>query len=324
MSRPLEIATLGRLLERGAITAGARNAVIVKRLETARWILPGNRRNEWHLRDEAKLAVEARLVALFSNWKAEFAFLRAIERDPFDAADIEAISMLRRNMQAQRTMINRRNWNAATGLGPKHSAKASVECILTKDWVLRFRPNKGLFGYCGQKETSFWEISEEFSECTFSERGWLKFDRIGGQLPQLIVTCENIGPFVDFPKNDSILVVYMPGDDIEPACNLVSKLDAPWIHFGDLDPRGIDIAHRVANVLSRPMRTFVPSFTDEYLEVAKEFKGKVKWGDSSSLPAPVQELCRMNRRIFQEIFMLDDRLPSEVENILRGLAYSDV
>lgn len=324
MITSLEIATLGRLLERGAVTAGAKNAILVKRFETARWILPGSRRNEWQLRDEAKQAVEARLSALCPNWETEFAFLRAMARDPFDAADIEAIPMLRRSTQPQRAMINRRNWNAATGLGPKHSAKAAAECILTKDWVLRFRPNKGLVGFCGQKDISFWEISEQFSECTFSERGWLEFDRIGGRLPLLIVTCENIGPFVDFPKNDSVLVVYVPGDDIEPACSLISKLEAPWIHFGDLDPRGIEIASRLADELSRPMRCFVPSFTDEYLAVAKEFKGKVRWGNSSGLPAPIQELCRKNKRIFQEVFMLDDRLPSEVEHMIRRLVKPDV
>lgn len=163
MSNALEISTLGRLIEKGLIKRGVRNEHLIRRFETARWLMPGSRRAEWVIRAEARESIENRLTKLLPNWSEHFAFLRSIGRDPLDGADIEALPMLRRQVGVSASCINRRNWNAAAGLGPKHRAKAPANCVLTKDWVLRFRPNLGLIGVRGTEHVDFYEVAQQWT-----------------------------------------------------------------------------------------------------------------------------------------------------------------
>lgn len=311
MSDPLEISALGRLIEKGVVRSGVKNKYLVERFETARWVMPGSRENEWAIRSEARETVAVRLEKLLPNWTLHFSFLRSIGRDPLDANDIAALPMLRRQIEVSATCINRRNWNAAAGLGPKHRAKAPAGCVLTKDWVLRFRPNQGLIGVCSTQEIDFHKMAKQLTECPMPERAWVRVESIAGTVPRLIVTCENIGAYIDFPATDSMLVIYSPGDDIEAAVSLLQKLpSAPWVHFGDLDQDGIDIGKRLAVKAGREFRIFIPSYADEYLEDAAR-PVKTEWKAGSDIPL-VAKLCDSRRRMFQEVFMLDVRLAKDV------------
>ena len=317
----LEISALGRLIERGCIKAGTRNQGLIKRWDAARWIAPSTRKDEWLIRSGARAEIEKRLAMLLPDWQSQFAHLRGLGRDPLAPADIEALPMLRRQATVSQRKINRRNWNAATGLGPKHTSKVVSEAVLTRDWVLRFRPNIGLRGDFGTEQVDFFEEARRWTECLIPERAWFSLSSIVGTMPELIVTCENVGAYVDFPATDSMLIIYSPGADIEAAAALLQKLPAvPWVHFGDLDPEGIDIGHRLARNVGRTFHIYIPSFASEYLDDAAR-PTKTLWTGTFDIPI-LSDLRSRNKRLFQEVFMLDERLASDVSALVKPFTSS--
>ena len=70
-------------------------------------------------------------------------------------------------------------------------------------------------------------------------------------LPRAVITCENLGAYIDLPANESTLVIYSPGADTEAAVALLKMFPAAqWMHFGDLDPEGVEISKRIAGELA--------------------------------------------------------------------------
>lgn len=308
MSKAVEIVVLGRLLETGVARTSARSDALIRRYETARWIDQSGRKNEWKVRVDAIDLLGQRLHALCSDWQADFAFLRSIARNPYDPNDIEAIPYLRRTVSAS-GHINRRNWNATKGLGPKHDAKLPATATLTVDWMLRFRPNKGLLASFDGNEIRFDELAAMLTECAMPERLWLRLEKFSGVLPQLVVTCENLGAYIDLPIPETAVAIFAPGADVDPAAQMVKRFpDARWIHFGDVDQDGLDIGGKLAAIAERPLNFFVPSFADDYLPGSPI---KTPWVITPDRQL-FHELRRTKRRIFQEAFMLDARLADEV------------
>lgn len=306
MKDAVEIACLARLLETGTIRSGRKNGALIHRFETARWVMLGSRKEEWVLRSGKAPDLENRLSILLPTWRADFDLLRSIGRDHFDVSDIAALPMLRRNTNPSGRMVNRRNWNAATGLGPKHKAKIPSQSLLTKDWVLRFRPNKGLEGVNDKGRINLTEMAAEWTECVIPERAWVGFKAFSGVPPRVVITCENLGAYIDLPASESTLVIYSPGSDTEAAVALLKMFPAAmWMHFGDLDPEGIDIAKRIAGEIERDMKLLIPFFADDYLDAAKPVE--TAWSEVPDIPL-LAELKKKKQRIFQEVFMLDGRL----------------
>jgi len=306
MKDATEIACLARLLETGTIRAGRKNEALIHRFETARWVTLGSRKEEWVLRSGKAPDLENRLSILLPTWRLDFDLLRSIGRDHFDASDIAALPMLRRNINASGRMINRRNWNAAVGLGPKHKAKIPPQGSLTKDWVLRIRPNKGLMGLMDKAEVDLYSLASVWTECVIPERAWIVFGGFSGVIPQTIITCENLGAYIDFPAHETTLVVFSPGADTEAAIALLKMFPAAvWMHFGDLDPEGIDIAKRIAGEVGREISLLIPYFAHDYLDAAKPVE--TAWGEVPDIPL-LLTLKEKKKRIFQEVFMLDGRL----------------
>lgn len=306
-----EISVLARLVETGTIKAGVRNESIIRRLEAARWVMPGKRKSEWLVRPENIARLDERLSSLLPSWRKDLDFLRSINRDPFNPSDVEALSMLRRQASAPGNMVNRRNWNAAVGLGPKHKAKIQAQGLLTKDWVLRFRPNKGLVGVHDKGKVDLAEMATVWTECVIPERAWLGFKAFSGVLPKAIITCENLGAYIDLPVSETTLVIFSPGADTEAAIILLKMFPtAMWMHFGDLDPEGIDIAKRIAGELKREMNLLIPFFAEDYLDAAKPVE--TEWSEIPDIPL-LAVLKEKKKRIFQEVFMLDGRMLEVLE-----------
>jgi len=301
-----EIAILARLVETGSIISGVKNEPFIRRLETARWITVGKRKAEWLVRLENMASLESRLSNLLPSWRKDFDFLRSINLDPYNSSDIEALSMLRRQTSISGNMVNRRNWNAAVGVGPKHKAKMPSNGVLTKDWTLRFRPNKGLIGQHEKGIVDLDAMATIWTECLIPERFWMSFTTFSGVLPKTIITCENLGAYIDLPVSESTLVIYSPGADIEAAVSLLKMFPTVrWLHFGDLDPEGIEIAKRIAGELKKDMELVIPFFAEDYLDAAKSHE--TIWNEVYDIPL-LQALKDKKKRIFQEVFMLDERL----------------
>lgn len=308
MSNSLEIASIGRLLEAGLIRLVERNNTLLRRFETARWIELTGRKNEWRTRSDATHLLEARLCELAPSWREDFQFLRSIGQDPYDPRVIEALPSLKRQKTVT-GMINRRTWNAASGLGPKHKPQIAPTARLTRDWVLRFRPNRGLRGIFADQEISFDEMTVALTECVVPERLWLRFAKFSGNLPKLIVTSENLGSYVDLPLPDEAMAIYSPGADIEAAAALIKQFPTvEWLHFGDVDPDGLEIAESLARETGKPLNLYIPSFAEEYLPGRPV---ETCWQETPDMPL-FHKLKKNRRRIFQEVFLLDPRLGEEI------------
>jgi hypothetical protein len=114
------------------------------------------------------------------------------------------------------------------------------------------------------------------------------------------------------------MVLYSPGKDTVVAVELLNRIpSASWIHFGDIDPTGFQIAQQIANVTNRKLQFYIPSFAQDYLP-GENLKGR--WGDFEGHEHPiVSELMKSNRRLFQEVFMLDSRLSRDLEIFSKSL-----
>ncbi len=312
MSRSLEIATLGRLIETGFVKEVARNRNLINRFETAQWIERSGRKAEWTVREECKTELEKRLQEIWPTWVEDHDFIRSLDRSPYDPAIIEILPVLK-HRNTPSGLTNRRNWSAATGISPKHRPKLVSKSKLTSDWIVRFYPSKGMKAVFSGEEISLDTIQDLFTECIFLERMWYKFERFSGELPGVLITCENLGAYIDLPAPPYAMAIYAPGKDITGASKLLSSLPGvPWFHFGDIDPAGIEIAKQIAKETNREFKLYFPTFVEDYLPRTRFERD---WEDKVLLSHPIfTELKKTGHRIFQEVFMLDKRLPGDLED----------
>lgn len=314
MSDALEIASLGRLLENGAIKLVARNGQLIARWHTARWIEPGPRKDEWRARAEALSQIEGRMSVLAPSWREDFEFIRSMAADPFDPRVLEALPMFRR-LGIITGLVNRRNWNAAAGLGPKHVPQMASTATLTRDWIVRFRPNHGLRALFGDQELNLYEMASLLTECALPERLWLRFRAFAGTAPTTVITCENLGAYVDLPLPPGVMAVFSPGADVEAAAALLKALpDTRWVHFGDIDPDGLEIAESLGRETGRAVQFYVPLFAEEYLPGRPT---ETPWRGIPDRPI-FHELKRTQKRIFHEVFMLDSRLSDDLVEMTKS------
>ena len=124
-----------------------------------------------------------------------------------------------------------------------------------------------------------------------------------------MVSCENLGADIDLEVPDDVLLVYSPWANSGAAVALMSLLLAvSWIHFGDLDPEGIGIAHQIGRKLNREPRLLISSFAEDYIDAAKPTL--IPWADDYR-HSVLKELKERQKRLFQEVFVLDERLRTD-------------
>jgi hypothetical protein len=310
MIESVEIALLARLHKKGNCHESQRTIPLIRRYHNAGWIIKGKRRNEWNLKEHAVEDVEKRLTVLLPTWKSDFDFLIKQGRSPSKTADLEALSALRRPAP-RKNYINRRNWCAISGAGPKHRQQRHSSDDLTVDWVLRLRPNQGLTAVLEDREVDLYEIASVWTECVIPERAWLNIKEFKGTLPKVIITCENLGAYIDVPDIPNAAIVYSPGKDIRSTIKLLISLPTSrWIHFGDIDPEGFNIALQIANKTKRPFSFFIPPFIEDYLDLSHRVKDS--WKKTPVNDPALKEFRRRGSGIFQERFVLDERLKEEL------------
>ena len=312
-SETIEIALLAKLIESGGVRESARSLDLIRRHEKAGWIMPSGRFGEWIARPETMILLTARLAKLLPQWESDFALLRTHNLDPRNPQHIEALPVLRKRPDAT-GLINRHNWTAAGGLGPKRKGILATEATLTKDWVMRLRPNRGLVAQWNDHSTDLWEMAKSWTECPIPQRLWMQFQAFTGVLPAVIITCENLGVFVDLPLPEEALAVFSAGKHVNPAIELIKMLPAAtWVHFGDLDPEGLAIAGQIADATRRPIHRYIPTFCMEYIVDDMAQKKDVKWQGTFEHPA-LKLLAESDLGVFQEVFMLDPRLDEDLRS----------
>lgn len=312
-SETIEIALLAKLIESGGVRESARSLDLIRRYEKAGWIMPSGRRGEWVARPETTIALTARLAKLLPQWESDFALLRTHNLDPRKPQDIEALPVLRKRPDAT-GLINRRNWTAAGGLGPKRKGILETEATLTSDWVMRLRPNRGLVAQWDDHSTDLWEMAKSLTECPIPQRKWMRLQEFTGTLPAVVITCENLGAYIDLPLPENALAIFSPGKHIETAVELLKRIPvATWVHFGDIDQEGLDIADQLADATRRPIHRYIPSFCMEYIADDMAQNKDVKWQGTFEHPA-LKLLAERNLGVFQEVFMLDPRFDEDLRS----------
>lgn len=305
-----EIPLLLRLLERGSIREATRTGKLIERFRRARWIETSSRAGEWSLAVEARPKVEARLGELLPSWQADVLLLRSHGLEPTEAASIRALPALR-NLPRAAGFLHRKVWNAASAAGSKVPSRIVTDAVLTDDWAQRGRVNCGTIVRTADGDVDLLDQTRLLGEFSIPERCWRGAKGFAGELPQLVLTVENLGPLVDLVLPQECMVLFSQGAAVHGSAEMLRALPtAVWLHFGDLDIAGIECGMRLATLAGRPPAFYVPSFAADYLHraarVRQAWRGK-------PLEHPVlQELVRRNAWLEQEVFLLDERLVSDI------------
>lgn len=309
--RTRETVLLLRLIESGQSPFSEAAQPIAQRLLIARWIRPATRGQGWELADDQRHAVLERLCLLWPAWEQESAMLRELGLNPWLVTSIQALPALRRRQQAT-GYIHRKTWNAASSAGSKRRSQVLSSAVLTDDWVVRGRTNANVYLVTPESRIDWKRETELNMEFTVSERSWLRSSGLSGEAPSLVVTVENIGAFVDMPMPTCGMIVFAPGTATAGAAKIVSALaSSAWVHFGDLDPAGVAACCRIASDSGRTPQLFIPSFADEYLDGALPVKRR--WPMLPLDHPTLTTLAAEGTWLEQEAFLLDPRLPSELE-----------
>lgn len=319
-----EIALIERLLSTGLVREAKWWEFLRKRFSDAGWIELSKRKGEWHLLDQAKRHVEARLNTLWTTRVTDLVLLQSNGLNSFNPKHLAYLPALRADTPKASNLINRRTWYSISGVGPKEKSLVSAtarDVVLTHDALTRFRPNMGLEMELDGQTIAISDIAHSLGEFSLSERGLRKHPKFKGILPSAIITVENLGSYIDLPLPSDMLAIFSPGTDIRCAVQLMKFFpNVNWIHFGDIDPEGVQIAHTLAAALTRQPQIYIPSFAEDYLKRTQ--KRTVVWQKTYGLSF-LAALQKIEAGIFQEIFMLDERLRVDIENFARLEARQD-
>lgn len=306
----IETSLLLRLIETGQCRDSARAKLILERFRQARWIEMGRSTGQWIVSAGQSANLVQRLSALMPTWHSDLVLLRNHRLDPYQPSAIASLPALRKPKQAS-GFLHRKTWNAATTSGSKVLSRLATDAVLTDDWVVRGRVNCATVLPTLAGEVNLEEVTKRLSEFSISERGWLQCSRFAGVLPSLVITVENISPFVDLKLPQQTMLLFSQGSATTGAAEILRSLPScHWVHFGDLDQAGISAGLRIAKLTARPNSIFIPSFSHEYLGQSRP--ARQKWRDHALDHPILLELTRQNRWLEQEAFMFDERLHMEL------------
>lgn len=313
-----EIALIERILSTGLVREAKWWEFLRKRFIDAGWIDLSKRKGEWHLCEKARAQVEVRLNSLWISRADDLVLLQKHGLNSLNPKHLDYLPALRAGTPQAPTLINRRTWYSISGVGPKEKSLVNTsvkDVVLTHDAITRFRPNLGLEMEIDGHTMAISDMAQSLNEFSLSERGLHKVSKFKGILPSTIITVENLGSYIDLILPADMLAIFSPGTDIRCAVQLMKFFpEVNWIHFGDIDPEGIQIAYMLAAALSRQPKVYIPTFAKDYLNRTQ--KRKVIWRETYGIPV-LAALQEKKVGIFQEIFMLDDRLSIDIENFAR-------
>ena len=148
------------------------------------------------------------------------------------------------------TLPSRLNTKTAAAYVGPHSKvnltdtrRAALDGVeLTRDGVVRMRPNEGLALEHRAQRVDASLLVAIAGEVVLSERALVDGTRLAGVLPSAALLVENLGPYIDVPAPKDWLVVHIPGWETTTPKKVLRQLNAiPILHFGDLDPNGARI-----------------------------------------------------------------------------------
>jgi hypothetical protein len=318
----IEIALLLRLIETGECKSSARAETLLERFCLAQWIEPARRQDFWKVRSSATQALQKRIADLSPSWIDDAKLLRGNGLNPFEPRSYHALSALKA-AYAPVGYLHRKTWNAATAAGSKRASQLPTTAQLTDDWSVRGRVSCATSLVTARGAVNLFELTQKMTEFSISERCWLSSRGWAGAIPKNVLTVENLSPLVDVVLPKDTMLLFCPGTAVNGVAHLLRTLPrATWMHFGDLDAAGVQIALSLAQMAGRSPSLYIPTFADEYLD--KGLRADQRWGVGSFDIPVLHTLSNRKRWLEQEIFILDQRLHDDIELALSALAQNQV
>ena len=257
---------------------------------------------EW--REERARLVEAGLPVTYEGWKK----LQDEER-------AERVGSLPRRLNTK---------TAAAYVGPHSKAgltdarRTPLEGIeLTRDWIARLRPNKGLVLENAAERIDASVFATIAGEVVLNERALKNGTRLTGVRPKVALLIENLGPYIDVPAPEDWIVIHVPGLNTMSTMQVLNQLeDIPILHFGDLDPGGAKIVRNLGKSFPR-LQWVVPDFWNECVPDRAQKKAWPSNLDLTGAPSLVRTLKDEGLWLEQETITLDPRLPAALEQAAR-------
>jgi len=321
---PAQKIALLELLVHRALKRRASQAEAYDTLADLPWTRATGRRNQIALVETHRSELVALLGHVWPDWESVLAQLIAagIPPTPDGWVRLEDIHRARR-LPTLPVRLNRRTAAALTAPHSKayltlHRQTALAGTQTTRDGVLRLRPPRGLMARTTQNVLDLWELAQSLGEAPIPERAFLDGLRLEGSL-RAVLLVENAGAWRDLPALDGWLVAHVPGWDSSTVEHLLNQLkpDVPVVHFGDLDPNGVRIFHRLRHRYPT-MAWFVPEF---WLDCVQPTRLKRPWPskmDLSTAPPLVKYLASKQLWLEQESLVLDPRLHLALETCATG------
>lgn len=316
----VEVALLLRLIETGECRESARASSILERFRLARWIEPARRPGLWKVRPGAAEGLRSRLTDLSPFWADDVRLLRANRLDPLDPRSHQALAGLKAAHQPE-GLLHRKTWNSATSAGSKRASQLPTTARLTDDWSVRGRVSCPAVLQTPHGPVDLYAVTRSLGEFSISERGWMAAQGFGGELPKHVLTVENLSPLVDLVLPADTMLLFSQGAAVDGAAALLREIpSASWMHFGDLDAAGVQIALRLARLTNRSPSLYVPTFAGEYLP--RKLSAQQVWSCEPFVDPVLMQLSSQGAWLEQEIFVLDKRLSADIEMTFSTLSKS--
>lgn len=319
-------AALLRLWETGVIKKTRKVQPLAEHLLLLGWVTQSSRQNELLLNEDGSAQLPALMDNIWPLWRQTLQQLLEANL-PLTTVGLQELARKGRQLPPLPLKLHNKTFAALTGAHSKCSittASLPPGLVLTADGVLRTRANRGLVIYAGQHRLTCDDLMQALGEIILPERAILDGIRVGGTLPRVIITVENLGPFVDMPKPDELLLIHQPGWNTPLSLLFLQAfgMKPNWHHFGDLDPEGLAIYQHLKHEGAKPY-LFIPYFWDEYRE---SFSHQLcdSWPETitNSFSEPLlQRLFATSAWLEQEPIILDERLEDELVQLFLSEAH---
>jgi len=211
--------------------------------------------------------------------------------------------------------------HSKTGLGARHQGIIK-DTLATTDQTLRLRANKDLKLEIGNQFLDCDLVMQVLGEVVIPERALLDGLTVSGCPPQVVMTVENLGTYVDMAiVREDLLVIHTPGKNTALTIAFMGLLkeSLPHLHFGDLDPEGLNITKILDAGCAQKLTLFAPDFWEESID---SLSGFCQWPKEipvgHNIPL-IERLRREGRWLEQERITLDPRLKSALRSEINRL-----
>ena len=262
----LRVAAL-KLLLRGELKCSPTTHELINELDDIGLIVPTRRHNHYQLVAHRQADYHTYLI---SRWLDYAVYAHHFTKDePLNVASLRTLRRAVLEMPATFSRLNRKTWSAWASAHSKSCYASPPEGLtITADDVLRVRVNDGLCLSSQGGDVFDLEVWQRLAnETVLPERAFAENWTLTGVLPELILTVENLGAFVDIQKPANCLLLLSPGWNDNLAKQFISRLpeSISWLHFGDIDPNGLRIG-QAFTVGARKPEIWIPRAAAALLE----------------------------------------------------------